>query len=98
MELINNECPGNLMQALLEIRNSGRCNLIDRVCVIETLYEFGYAEVASWLDRHKENYDEIVLDDFSKYFSEWLNTHFPYARESLAQRVARETGLELVDD
>ncbi len=100
MELINNECPGNLMQALLEIRNSGRCNLIDRVCVIETLYEFGYAEVASWLERHKKNYDKIVFDDFPKFFSEWLSAHFPYGRgrESLAQRVARETGLEVVND
>lgn len=70
MKLINDEWPGNLMQAILEIRNSGRCNLIDRVCVIETLYYFGIAEVASWLERHKENYNEIVLDDFSKYFSE----------------------------
>ena len=44
------------------------------------------------------NLDENVVDEFSKYFSEWLNTYFPYTRESLAQRVARETGLELVDD
>jgi hypothetical protein len=98
MQLINDECPDNLMEALLEVRNSGWCNLIDRVCVIDTLRTFGYEKAASWLERHKKHYDKIVMDDFSEYFSEWLSAHFPYVRESLAQKVARETGLELIDD
>lgn len=98
MALINDECPENLMEALLEIRNSGWCNLIDRMCVINALNDFGYQEAASWLEHHKKDYDKIVIDDFSAYFSEWLSAHFPYNRESLSQRVARETGLELVDD
>ncbi len=47
MPLIENERPHNLMSALFEVRNSGRCNTLEFSCVIDTLKSIELAGAAS---------------------------------------------------
>ena len=94
MNLIDDERPSDLMEALAEVRDSGRCNMLDFPCVVNTLKSIGWFEVAYWLEHHQESYGDLVIDEFS----EWLNTHPPQPRSSLAQQVANATGLEVIED
>lgn len=86
------ERPDNLMTALFQVRNQGTCNMLDLPCVLSTLHRMGYETVAIWLQNYKAIYSEILIDEFS----EWLTTHPTTEYESLAQQVARETGLEVI--
>ncbi len=89
-----NDYPEDLMPALAQLRAIGCCNMFDLNCVVAVLHAGNYTDAAEWLKQHQENYLELLAGDFSV----WLNAHPPPPRESLAQRVARETGLELIGD
>lgn len=88
----NNDCP-LLMQALTDVRASGQCNMLNPACVIIALDDMGYDFQADWLQEHLNSYVEIMCE-----FSRWLRDHPAPPKESLAQRVARETGLEVIED
>ena len=94
MTLIEDERPHNLMEALFEVRNSGRCNTLEFSCVIDTLKSIGQVEVANWLEQHQESYDKLVKQEFSQ----WLDSNSPYGGESIAQAAAQTTGLTMPED
>ncbi len=83
-----------LIPALDAVKRSGRCNMFDRTCVILTMQDLGYTPQADWLQAHLEDYLDILIDE---YFDGWKKTHHLLC-ESLAQKVARETGLELIEE
>ncbi|MTJ14689.1 hypothetical protein FJR11_19330 [Anabaena sp. UHCC 0187] len=83
--------PPLLMEALAEVRATSLCNMFNYACVILTFQDIGYGLQADWLEQNIDRYVEILAD-----FSQWLKANPRPFRESLAQRVARETGLELI--
>ena len=94
MTIVNNDRPDNLMPALLEVRNSGKCSTLEFSCVIDTLKSIGQVEVANWLEQHQESYDKVVKQEFSQ----WLDSNSPYGGESIAQMAAQTTGLTMPED
>ena len=94
MTLVNNSRPDNLMAALFEVSNSGRCSTLEFSCVVERLKATGQLEVAAWLESHQASYDEII----TKEFPEWLKQHSPYEEQSIAQAAAAATGLDMPED
>ncbi|NEU77573.1 hypothetical protein [Nostoc sp. UIC 10630] len=86
--------PPLLMEALAEVRASGLCNMFNYACVIITLQDLGFELQADWLEEHLDIYNEILIHEFSR----WLQANPRPFRESVAQRVARETGLELIEE
>ncbi len=93
MTLIENERPHNLMEVLFEVRNSGRCDTLERSCVIDTLKDIGHVTVANWLEQHQESYDIIKQE-----FAQWLDENSPYGGESIAQAASLATGLTMPED
>lgn len=85
--------PPHLMQALADVRASGQCNMLNPACVIIALDDTGFTYQADWLKAHLNNYFEVMQE-----FSHWLQDNPLPPKESLAQRVARETGLEVVEE
>jgi hypothetical protein len=75
--------PEELMPGLAEVRATGCCNMFDFYCVLTVLRYQGYTDAANWL---------------AGDFCAWIDSHPPLPRESIAQRVARETGLEVIKD
>ncbi|MBD2341817.1 hypothetical protein H6G64_33325 [Calothrix sp. FACHB-156] len=59
-----------------------------------TLQDLGYGLQADWLEENLDSYNEILIHEFSQ----WLHANPRPFRESVAQRVARETRLELIED
>ena len=94
MTIVNNDRPDNLMPALLEVRNSGKCSTLEFSCVVDTLKAIAQHEVAAWLESHEESYREIITTEFSQ----WLQEHSPHEEESIAQAAAAATGLEMPED
>lgn len=86
--------PPLLMEALAEVRASSLCNMFNYACVILALEDLGYSLQADWLEENLNIYNEILIHEFSQ----WLHAHPRPFRESVAQRVARETGLELIEE
>jgi hypothetical protein len=86
--------PEELMPGLAEVRATGCCNMFDFYCVLTVLRYQGYTDAANWLKQHQDNYLELLAGDFCA----WIDSHPPLPRESIAQRVARETGLEVIKD
>ncbi len=82
------------MEVLAEVRTSGQCNMFDFPCVVTTLYNLGYELQADWLEQHPDSYGKILMREFPQ----WLRNNTATPRESLAQRVARETGLEVIEE
>lgn len=94
MTLVNNSRPDNLMAALSDLSNSGKCSTLEFSCVVESLKAMGQLEVAAWLETDQASYDEII----TKEFPEWLKEHSPYEEESIAQAAAAATGLDMPED
>ena len=65
--------------------------MFDLRCVVSQMCDRGQDDVAQWLVENRANYLTILTEEFSA----WLERN-PSPRESLAQRVARETGLEVI--
>ncbi|WP_414755927.1 hypothetical protein [Anabaena sp. CCY 9910] len=86
--------PPLLMEALDEVKASGLCNMFNYACVILALEDLGYGLQADWLEENIYSYNEILIHEFSQ----WLHANPRPFRESVAQRVARETGLELIEE
>lgn len=86
--------PDNLMEALSVVRDRGRIDLLDCSSTIASLYSIGQTEAASWLEHHQEIYHEVVM----KEFSQWLEAHSPDEGESIAQKAAEVTGLDMPED
>ncbi|WP_026736138.1 hypothetical protein [Fischerella sp. PCC 9605] len=93
LRLADRHRPPLLMEALAEVRASGLCNMFNYACVILALDDMGHAAEADWLKQHINSYVNILNE-----FSRWLQANPRPFRESLAQRVARETGLELIEE
>lgn len=89
----NSDRPPFLMEALAYVRASGQCNMLNPACVIIALDNRGCNLEADWLEAHLNNYFEVMQE-----FSHWLRDNSPPPKESLAQRVARETGLEVIEE
>lgn len=89
-----NDYPEELMPALEEVRYSGDCNMFDLYCVVDRMRDRERSEVADWLVENRRHYFTLLRQDFSA----WLERNPSPRGESLAQRVARETGLELIED
>ena len=90
----NRHRPPLLMEALAEVRASSLCNMFNYACVIITLQDLGFELQADWLEEHLDSHNEILIHEFSQ----WLQANPRPFRESVAQRVARETGLELIEE
>ncbi len=89
---VNERSP--LVQALDAVKLSRQCNMFDRTCVILTMQDLGYTLQADWLLAHIDDYLDILIGEYSC----WLQDNAPPKSESLVQRVARETGLEVVEE
>lgn len=88
--LLNSDRP-YLIPALDAVKISGQCNMFDSNCVIQIMQELGYVEQADWLAAHLDDYVDILVVE---YFN-WMLVNEP---ESLAQKLARETGLEVIEE
>lgn len=80
-----------LIPALDAVKRSGRCNMFNSDCVIQAMQDMGYNEQADWLAVHLDSYVDILVVE---YFN-WMLVNQP---ESLAQKLARETGLEVIEE
>ncbi|MDV2997569.1 MAG: hypothetical protein N4J56_007274 [Chroococcidiopsis sp. SAG 2025] len=60
MTRVNNPRPDNLMLALLEVCDSGRCGTLEFSCVVDTLKTMSHEEVAAWLESHEASYDAFL--------------------------------------
>lgn len=81
----------SLMFALDEVKASNQCNMFDRACVIQAMQNLGYIQEANWLEANKDNYLDVLIDEYQQ----WMQDNEP---ESLAQQLARETGLKVIVD
>ena len=54
--------------------------------------DWGYGDIGEWLRPKSFDKWAAILTEFGR----WLEHHPPRREESLARRVARETGLEVV--
>lgn len=88
--LLNSDRP-YLISALDAVKSSGQCNMFDSTCVISKMHELDYNEQADWLAAHLDHYVDILVIE---YFN-WMLVNEP---ESLAQKLARETGLEVIEE
>jgi hypothetical protein len=79
----------HLMEALDEVKVSNQCNMFDRACVIQVMQDLGYIEEADWLTANLDSYLDILIDEYQQ----WMHENEP---ESLAQQLARETGLKVI--
>jgi hypothetical protein len=79
----------SLMFALDEVKASNKCNMFDSTCVIQVMQDLGYIEEADWLQANIDSYLDILIDEYQQ----WMHENEP---ESLAQQVARETGLKVI--
>uniref|UniRef100_A0A0C1RQ08 Uncharacterized protein n=2 Tax=Tolypothrix TaxID=111782 RepID=A0A0C1RQ08_9CYAN len=68
--------------------------MFDRTCVVLTMQDLGYTSQADWLSEHLDDYLDILIVEYSR----WMEENAPPPSESLAQKVARETGLELISE
>ncbi|MEM6404207.1 MAG: hypothetical protein AAF349_28310, partial [Cyanobacteria bacterium P01_A01_bin.68] len=73
------------------VKISGQCNMFNPDCVIQVMRDLDYIEQADWLKANLDSYIDILV---IKYFN-WMQINEP---ESLAQKLARETGLEVVEE
>ncbi len=80
-----------LIPALDAIKRSGQCNMFNPDCVIRVMQDLGYNEQADWLRANLDSYVDILVVE---YFN-WMLVNEP---ESLAQKLARETGLEVIEE
>lgn len=80
-----------LIPALDAVKLSGQCNMFNPDCVIQVMQDLGYNEQADWLGVNLDSYIDILVVE---YFN-WMQINQP---ESLAQKLARETGLEVVEE
>ncbi|MUL36057.1 hypothetical protein [Gloeocapsopsis dulcis] len=94
MTSVNNDRPHSLMPTLLEIRDSGKCPMLEFSCIVDELKTTGHEEVAAWLESHEASYKEIITQEFPQ----WLKEHFPDEPDSIAQDAAAATGLEMPED
>jgi hypothetical protein len=78
-----------LMKALDDVKASNLCNMFDCVCVIRAMQNLGYIEEAGWLAANLDSYLDILIDEYQQ----WMHENEP---ESLAQQIARETGLKVI--
>jgi hypothetical protein len=81
-----------LIPALDAVKLSRRCNMFDSACVILVMRDLGYSLQADWLEANLDNYLDILIDEYQQ----WMQQN--PSNKSLAQQVARETGLEVVED
>lgn len=81
-----------LIPALDAVKLSRRCNMFDDTCVILAMRDLGYTLQADWLNSHLDNYLDILIDEYQQWMEQ------SPSNESLTQRVARETGLEVAED
>lgn len=77
-----------LIPALDAVKRSVQCNMFNSDCVIRVMQDLGYIEQADWLRANLDSYVDILVVE---YFN-WMLVNEP---ESLAQKLARETGLEV---
>ncbi|NJL64767.1 MAG: hypothetical protein HC903_26840 [Methylacidiphilales bacterium] len=81
----------HLMEALDEVKRSNQCNMFNRACVILAMHNLGYIEEADWLAANIDSYLDILIMEYQQ----WMHDNEP---ESLAQQLARETGLKVIVD
>ncbi len=89
-ESMSDSQPPLLIPALAEVKASRRCNMFNYACVAIALHDLGYKLEADWLEQHRGSYVAVLHE-----FSQWWQAN---RRESLAQQVARECGLEVIVD
>ena len=87
---LNNNRP-YLIPALDAVKKSGQCNMFNPDCVIQAMRDLNYVEQANWLAAHLDSYVDILVVE---YFN-WMQINEP---ESLAQKLARSTGLEVIEE
>jgi hypothetical protein len=89
-ESMYNPQPPLLIEALAEVKTSHRCNMFNYTCVAIALHDLGYKLEADWLEQNRGRYVAVLHE-----FSQWWQVN---RRNSLAQQLARECGLEVIVD
>ena len=61
------EIPQTVLEALIECRESGQCNMFDRNCVMNYCIDNGLSRAAVWLYENKRLYGQVLIE-----FEKWL--------------------------
>lgn len=80
-----------LIQALDAVKISKRCNMFDSKCVISTMKDLGYTLQSDWLKARSDNFLDIITSEYIRWMWEYSTPS-----ESLARKVAHDTGLEVI--
>ena len=58
------QVPQYVVDAVIEVGDSGETNMFDRPRVIQIMSDTGKWEAANWLLEHKKDYGHIIFGDF----------------------------------
>lgn len=90
IDLMNRVSPP-LIEALDAVKISKRCDMFDSKCVISTMKDLGYTLQSNWLKARSDDFFNIITSEYIRWM--WENST---PSESLARKVARDTGLEVI--
>lgn len=88
-------CPMLLMVALYEARESCSCRMIDCDSVTQKLISMGYVDEANWIINYCDDYVQLLAINLSKWEDDSTRV---FGSVSLAQQLATECGLEVIEE
>ena len=56
--------PAKVAEQLEEVRQDGRCNMLDRPCVQAVANDLGHHELVVWIEDHQREYGRLILEGF----------------------------------
>lgn len=56
--------PGEVAEQLEEVRQDGRCNMLDRPCVQVVADDLGHDELVLWIEDNPRDYGRMILEGF----------------------------------
>lgn len=56
--------PSEVAGQLDEVRQDGRCNMLDRPCVQVVADDLGHYELVLWIEDHQREYGWLILEGF----------------------------------
>lgn len=56
--------PATVAEQLEEVRQDGRCNMLDRPCVQAVANDLGHYELVVWIEDHQREYGRLIFRGF----------------------------------
>ena len=56
--------PATVAEQLEEVRQGGRCNMLDRPCVQAVASDLGLHKLVVWIEEHRRDYGRAILAGF----------------------------------